>query len=290
MSQDFQVQVAEMYRKYEVLIERVSKYDNLILDVAALHVQMDAMQSSFADLLKIINDQFKDRDSKHESVLLAVKVIHDKIDANQCQVNAELNQHKQVMAEVKSDHKSLHHFSERTYNRLAEHSANAASKDDVEIARRYLSDFSNSLSLQIKHVTSVVDRTKAELDSYSSSQKYLEDRVGNLDNDIKMAAVVGLKQKDDLEEKIKGIANAIPLQLANFSKGIVSRVDEMQACINAIPSTQEIRLELVPRIEMLSMDCRNASLKLENHDQQIKFFDKKLESTNLRVGKLELKQ
>ena len=290
MSQDFQVQVAEMYRKYEVLIERVSKYDNLILDVANLHVQIDAIQSSFVGFIKIINEQFKDSNDKHESVLLAMKGIHDKIDVNQCQVNAELNQHKQVMAEVKSDHKSLHHFSERTYNRLAEHSANAASKDDVEIARRYLSDFSNSLSLQIKHVTSIVDRVKADVDNYSSSQKYFEDKVNNLDSDIKMAVAVGLKQKDDLEEKIKGIANAIPLQFSNFSKGIISKVEEMQSSINSIPSTQEIRSELVPRIEMLSMDCRNASLKLENHDQQIKFFDKKLESTNLRVGKLELKQ
>ena len=150
-------------------------------------------------------------------------------------------------------------------------------------------DAANSLAMQLRQVSSRLDKMQADLDVYSSSQRYLEEKIKNTEGAIEFLTVIVDKQRQSFEDNLKSLSQAVPAQVQNYSKPLLNRFDEMQKLVESIPSTKEIRDELVPKIELLSMDCRNGALKLENHEQKLKFMEKQLENTNLRVGKVELK-
>ena len=82
MAQDFQMQVAEMYRKYEVLIEKVQKYDVLMVDVANLSAKVDDYQNALSGVMMMVNDKFKDMTALIGLTNESIKNIDVKIDNN----------------------------------------------------------------------------------------------------------------------------------------------------------------------------------------------------------------
>ena len=288
MAQDFQMQVAEMYRKYEVLIEKVQKYDVLIVDVANLSAKVDGYQDALVTVMSNLNDRFEGIKSLIMESNASIKSLNDKIDANKVEFSNFVRANAQVITDLEANHKGVHHFVEKTHARLSEHTSNSASKDELESVKRSCSDASNSFLSQMRAISARIDGIRNDVDACSSYQKYLEEKSKSADQGIISLSSVLDKQKASLEESIRGLSQAVPLQVENYSKPLLLRFDEMQKLIESIPSTKEIRDELVPKVELLSMDCRNASLKIDNHDQQLKYMDKKLENANLRVSKVEL--
>ena len=289
MAQDFQMQVAEMYRKYEVLIEKVQKYDVLMVDVANLSAKVDDYQNALSGVMMMVNDKFKDMTALIGLTNESIKNIDVKIDNNKVEFADFMRKNSQVMVDVDANHKAIHHFAEKTHARLTDHASNSASKDEIISMKKASDDAANSLAMQLRQVSSRLDKMQADLDVYSSSQRYLEEKIKNTEGAIEFLTVIVDKQRQSFEDNLKSLSQAVPAQVQNYSKPLLNRFDEMQKLVESIPSTKEIRDELVPKIELLSMDCRNGALKLENHEQKLKFMEKQLENTNLRVGKVELK-
>ena len=290
MAQDFQMQVAEMYRKYEVLIEKVQKYDVLMVDVANLNAKVEDYQNALSGVMMGINDKFKDIADLIAATNESIHALDNKIDMNKVEFSEYTRKNSQVLVDMDANHKAVHHFVEKTHGRLSEHANNAASKDDLQNLKRIHDNDAGSLAVGMKAIDAKLNAMRIDFESNVSIVKYFQEKAKSYDEDILNISSAMEKQKASLESSIKAISQAIPLQMENYSKPLMVRFSEIEQLIAAIPSTKELKDELDRKIELLSMDCRNAALKIENQEQKIKFMEKQLENTNLRVGKVELKQ
>lgn len=288
--EDFRIQVLEMWRKYEVLMERLQVYEKLVADVAALNGRLDSISSGISAMVKADANTSGRHSDISQEIRKDHSLLEHKLDSHISSVANEHNQHKLSIRNICSDYQNVNVYADKINKKLDDHMQRSASKDDLQKFKQYSEQNHLALSDLVDSYISSSQRIKEELHNQSSvqvdlvsSSAMLRAKISDLSGDLQ-------KTKGSFKDNLDGISSSIPRQVEDCVKRCDSKLQDMQKVIDAIPPLKEVRDDLTLQLSLIAMESRNATLKLSNLENQFKFLDKKMEYVDLRVNKLELPQ
>jgi vacuolar-type H+-ATPase subunit I/STV1 len=92
----------------------------------------------------------------------------------------------------------------------------------------------------------------------------------------------------DLETRISKLHHSVSITCDTLAKKVDEIIGKAKEELSSAPSIEAIKSEVMKKLETVSIDSANASLKASNSAQQIYLLEKKLENLALLLKKHEL--
>jgi chromosome segregation ATPase len=268
-------------------IRKMNSYD-------LFQVAIDAQNRSISVLVNAGNDTGK-----------ALQYHANKLDV----LNQNIEQHGKMLEnstiELKGNIGTLTSNQSRIWDKSDSHS------DELQSQKVFIKNVNSALgatqSTQLIHddrlrlLTAELVKYKAEilsmkasLDLYASAHK---ENLENAKNDLKDRWVSDfntfakkLNEHADISVLHRDKINELKDQIEYMRNSFGDKIDKLSIPAPVITQTTSITNEVAGQIEGISLDAKNAVLKSNNTEMQLKLIDKKLENVLLLLKKHELSQ
>lgn len=252
-----------------------------------------------------IKNKFDDLFQSHLELLGQLKLLSEELQShkknfdNTCKRQYEVGYNTdQDVRELKKDHENLKMTSESSLDSLRQFVVKSdsdlydkilekPSKSDVDLSY-------NILKVIVNDLTKKFEDQKKEFDGFK--QRIASEVAGVLELTVSSARHVKDHKtlQDAIDELKSSVSSLQSNHLATFTdlKNKVSDTHQsMWTAISKIPAPDEsLKGELDKKLEIVSLDSKNAAIRSQNSDQKIVILEKKIESINLLLKKYELNQ
>jgi|ERR1700722_1373815 len=284
---DFRLQELEkkLLPMFDSLKNRIYSYDRLSEENKEIKKSLDSLISQQA----MIEGKLNGFVELHSS--LKTKVEQD--------INSLIIRSESHVGDI-LDLKKKHSYHEKTLSNAMELNEDniekiideTLKKIETKVGKFELDESNKGFSELIRHLDIDSSMIKKDLESFkqkvasalnmlssiSVSPTTHEKDISSIENSLNELNV----KQDELRQNT---SNAINNQAVIYKNNLDSLRKEMLSKPNA---TEDVRSEMIKKLENVSLDAKNATLRTQNSDQKILNLEKKIENFNLLMKKYEL--
>lgn len=275
-------------QKIPVLIQKIQSYDKVLEDFKELNLKLDSLNNGFNKSASNIenleqkvesNLSFSKQNNREFLDHKASSIENNKNNLNQLDfLKSSLENMSSYFSKIFNDNKS-------DVLKLQNSSASKSELLDHENKNHEkLNDLKNNLSnLQssVSEISKDHPLLKASSQDASSNLMYLH------------SALKDLQDKNKTDYSLKDLRSELSNLVKNTSDSLNSNFDqklnEVKALVDNSPDMlDKVKRDILQKLDAVSLDGSNASIKASNCSQQILMIEKKIENIYLLLKKFEL--
>jgi len=275
--------IAELERLWPIIQAKLSTYDGLVNDVAAIKKDLITIKQKHEDLkddLNVVDSKAKD----------AVGYVQNKVDLhaqsigeNQKSVQDALSTHKSLISQFQSGLQEvkdgLNSFKAQVSQDLGNTVCKAAlqdHKDQAANAVNVLKDVIGDLGAKIGEIkTSVLDTRS----SFLTHKDILSSGLNTIsDVDSRVTALA-----NSYESYKTYVSTLVYNETKKVSADVESKIKDIKASASPVAAINTLRDEFIKKLEGVALDGTNAVLRSSNATNQISLLEKKIENILLRL-------
>lgn len=284
---DFKIHMVEMYRKFEVVIEKIKVYDKLEASISDLSGKLEELGQK----LEVVKQSLTTQLSKNgTNTGILADGIKEQIRLNYLKFSDIQQAHtdfKSQIEEIKADHSSLSDFSNRTHAKLVDHQDNAAYQHSVEALQDdfalYVKESKDIHSKLSQGISSLKDETN----KLQSVRPDLESSINELTAKVDTNHELFKNWQASHLSKLSTLSDVVSKNFEYHKNDLKESSEQVNKRFEDLPSIDELAEKLNKRIDLVEMQSQNFDLRFTNSENTIKFLDKKSENHGLRLTKIE---
>jgi hypothetical protein len=278
--------IDELERKYNVIQERIQKYNQVLVEFANINSDLNAHKKRI-DSLEI----------ELESWISHSKQVMNEIIATLGQQSKNNGLVVNTLEEQKNAHQKLSHYVQECFGTLSRSGELLKIQvHNVEIEHIKTRDFATGLEKSLLELNKFASNQSERVDDLSVNHVTLKTQtelsIVNCKSKIEqlLSSFREMPEFNEWATKIYiKVCNEINDKQKAFYFELDKRSQQLKEQLASDPYTAEsVKTILKSEMDKLAMDGKNAYLKAANAAQQIQLLEKKVENINLILKKYEL--
>jgi len=278
----------ELDRKFTVILDRIQYYDKILVEFSNVK----------STLSGVLSDQQAAKEST-ASLSDYVQASHNFAVKNAASLQSSLTSVAQQLSTVVPSIQEAKNQTAALSNNLyqaigvvdAKHTQNSQSyvvSSDIHELDRNISNALNKVYSHLEINSNKIQDLGKLHNDLSQQNSELKDSLSSVNGKLGQTNDALAQHVKNTDFSLKSIKSSSDAAIENVKDQVVSYMNATKVEMIGSPSSMEsVRKEIMHKLSLTSLDGSNAVLKTNNHDQQLKIIEKKLENLSILMKKNE---